>query len=83
MGMGSVSVGAWIAQLALPVLLLVGWMRDELGPKGAGVCLALAAAAWFGLPRLIPNGEWFVTPALALLDIALVLVVFKGDLRIG
>lgn len=81
--MGSVSVAAWIAQLAFIVVLLVGWMREELGPKSASVFIALGLLAWFGVPRVVPNGHLFVTPALALLDIALVLIVFKGDLRIG
>lgn len=38
--------------------------------------------AWFGLPLLSRGAGALVTPTLALIDIALVLVVFKGDVRI-
>lgn len=80
--MVTVGVAAWIARLAFPALLIVGWMRGELGPKAALVFVILGLAAWFGLPRLLPNGENYVTSALALLDVVLVLAVFKGDVRL-
>jgi hypothetical protein len=81
--MGSVSVAAWIARLAFPILLLFGWMRGELTPKSTSVFVILGLIAWIGLPRIVPNGELFVTSALALLDVVLVLVVFKGDVRLS
>ncbi|HET9358300.1 MAG TPA: hypothetical protein VFO58_01035 [Vicinamibacterales bacterium] len=80
--MGSVGVAAWIAGIAFPTLLLIGWLTGELGPKAAAAFAILGAAAWIGLPR-IPNGAMLVTPALAVMDIVLVLVVFKRDIRIG
>ena len=46
------------------------------------VFVLLGLVAWIGLPRMVPNGALFVTSALALLDIALVFAVFKGDVRI-
>jgi hypothetical protein len=81
--MGSVSVAAWIARLAFPILLLSGWMRGELSPKRTGLFLVLGLVAWIGLPRIVPNGELFVTSVLALLDVVLVLIVFKGDVRLS
>ena len=80
--MGSVTVAAWIARLAFPALLIMGWLKGELGPKVLGLFVILGCVSWFGLPRLMPTGELFVTSALASLDIALVLMVFKGDVRI-
>jgi hypothetical protein len=80
--MGSIGAAAWIAKLAFLALLAWGWISRDLGRVGAAVFLVLAAAVWLGLPR-ISNGENFVTPALALIDIALVFAIFKGDLRIG
>ena len=80
--MGSIGVAAWIAKLAFLALLAWGWISRDLGRGGGTVFLVLGAAAWLGLPR-ISNGENFVTPALALIDIALVFAIFKGDLRIG
>jgi hypothetical protein len=79
---GSVGIGAWIARLAFPTLLLFGWARGELGPRSLTVFVLLGLSVWIGLPRLLPNGGDFVTSALAVLDIALVLIVFKGDVRI-
>jgi hypothetical protein len=45
------------------------------------IFVALGVFVWFGLPYL-PRGADFVTPALAVIDVALVFVVYKGDLRI-
>jgi hypothetical protein len=80
--MGSVGVAAWIAGIAFPSLLLLGWLTGELSPKATAIFAILGAAAWIGLPR-IPNGAMLVTSALAIMDIVLVLVVFKRDVRIG
>ncbi len=55
--MGSVSVAAWIARLAFPVLLLLGWMRGELSSRSASLFVVLGLITWIGLPRIIPNGE--------------------------
>ena len=77
-----IGIAAWIALLAFPVLLTWGVVSGELTRRRAAVFVALAVAAWVGLPRL-PYGEALVTSALAVIDIALVFAVFKGDVRIG
>ena len=46
------------------------------------VFLVLGAVAWIGLPYL-PRGGAYVTSAMALIDVALVFVVYKGDVRIS
>lgn len=79
--MGSITIAAWIAKLAFIALLALGIAYDEIGPRGAAVFLVLGAGAWFGLPRV--GGEALVTSVLAVVDIALVFVVFKGDVRLG
>lgn len=78
----SAGIAGWIARLAFPALLAIGWLHGDLGPKGTTLFVFLGLAAWVALPRLVTNGADFITPALAILDIALVLVVFKGDVRI-
>ena len=78
----SVGIAAFIARIAFPALLVVGWVRGDLGPRTTAVFVVLGLAAWIALPRLVPNGDAFVTSALAVLDIALVFVIFKGDVRI-
>jgi hypothetical protein len=82
MPMGSISVAAWLARIAFPVLLAIGVWSGDLGRRTAGVFLALGLAAWIGLPRF-EDGAGFVTPSLAILDVALVLAIFKRDIRIG
>ena len=80
--MGAIGVAAAIALLALPTLLVWGWLSGELGLKAITVFAFLSVAVLIGLPR-VPHGDNFVTSALAVIDIVLVLAVFKRDVRIG
>ena len=73
---GSPAIAAWIAQMAFWVLLTLGVFYAELGRRSAAVFLALWALGYFGLPSVI------ISPYIALLDIALVWLVFKGDVRL-
>ena len=72
---------AFIAQCAFWVLLVIGWFRDELGPKGIGVAVVLFFAGRLGI-AYVPHGASLVQSWAAILDIALVFVVFKGDVRL-
>jgi hypothetical protein len=78
----TVGVAAWIARLLFVVLLVLAVARQDLGWRGGVIFAALGAFAWFALPYTVPGGGSYVTSALAILDIALVFVVFKGDVRI-
>ena len=79
--MGAVGLAAWIAMLLFPALLIVGALRGDIGRMGLVAFLVLGLIVWVALPRLVPFGAAYVTPALAVLDIALVFTVFKGDVR--
>jgi len=79
--MGAVGIGALIATLAFPILLVWGWVTGQLGPKAITAFMVLGVAAYLGLPR-VPHGSDFVMSAMALIDVALVFAVFKGDVRI-
>ena len=79
--MGSVGAAAWIAKLVFVGLLIVGGVSGELRARGIAVFLILGALAWIGVPYL-PRGADFAASALAVIDIVLVLVIYKGDLRI-
>ena len=81
--MGSPQIGQLIAVVAFPTLLLLGYFSEELRPKWIAVFAILGVAAWIGLPRLPPSGGYLVGPVLGILDIVLVLMVFKRDIRIG
>jgi hypothetical protein len=75
--MGSIAVAGWIAIIGFWVLLVYGWAFDELHAPAITVFLLLWALARFGLPLFGADG-FFIT-AVALLDIALVFIIFKGD----
>jgi hypothetical protein len=62
-------------------LLAYGWMHDEIGAKGIGAFTTLWVAGLYGLPY-VPYGESMFSSFVAVLDIALVFLVFKGDVRI-
>lgn len=80
--MGSPALAAWIAHVAFWVLLARGWMAGELGIRGAIIALSLWLTAYIGLPFLLPYGPGLFSSFVAVVDIALVFVIFKGDVRI-
>lgn len=62
------------------VLLAAGWMLDELHVRGAAVFVLLWLAGFAG-SRFVFSGMLF-TPYVAVLDVALVFAIFKGDIRL-
>jgi hypothetical protein len=79
---GAPAVAAWIAQFAFWVVLAVGVFSGELGRRSIVTFVVLWAAGYFGLPRLSAYGGLFVPPYIAVLDVAIVWMVFKGDIRL-
>ena len=79
---GSPAIAAWIAPLVFWALLPVGVLAAELRPRTAVVFVVLWSAGYVGLPYLGTLGALFVTPYVALLDILLVLAIFKGDVTL-
>jgi hypothetical protein len=79
---GAPAVAAWIAQFAFWVLLALGVFYGELSRRSIVTFVALWTVGYFGLPRLSADSGLFVPPYIAVLDIALVWIVFKGDLRL-
>lgn len=77
---GSVGLAWLIAQLTFWVLLVIGGLTGELSPRAIGICVLLWIAGYYGFPAL-SLGLLF-PPFLTVLDIALVFMVFKGDVRI-
>lgn len=75
-------VGAWIAQVAFWVLLLLGVGHGALSRKSVAIFVALWLVGYAGLPRLSALSGMFNTPYVAVLDIVLVFVVLKGDVRL-
>jgi hypothetical protein len=80
--LGSVGVAGWIAQIAFWVLIVLGIVYGDLSKKAAGMFVALWLVGYVGIPHI---GWWagsLVMSWVAVLDIALVFVVFKGDVRV-
>jgi hypothetical protein len=80
--MGSSVVAAWFAHAAFWALLACGLWLGELRLRSAVILLVLWFACYLGLSHF-PNGGAFVAPFVAVLDIGLVLAIFKGDIRIS
>jgi hypothetical protein len=80
---GTPLITAWIGVVAFWCLVAWGMASAELSRRTVGVFLALWLLAYVGFDYLpVPYAAMF--PAfVALLDVALVLIIFKGDLRIG
>jgi hypothetical protein len=78
---GSPGIAAWVAQAAFWMLLVLGWVFGELQVKVTLTFLGVWIAALLGLPH-VPHGAALFPSLVALLDIALVLVIFKGDIRL-
>jgi hypothetical protein len=79
---GSPLVGAWIAQIAFWLLIAFGINAGALNKKQVAGLVALWLVGYLGLPRLAWWTWPFVTSWVAVLDIVLVFIVFKGDVRI-
>ena len=78
---GSPAIGAVLALWGFWALIAVAWARTGLGPWGVLVFVLLWIVGYVGL-RTVLYGSLF-TPYVAVLDIALVFVVFKGDVRLS
>lgn len=77
----SAGIAALIAHVAFWVLLACGWFRDELGPRAIAVFVLLWMGGMFGLP-LVAYGSAMFPSFVAVLDIVLVFIIFKGDVRL-
>jgi hypothetical protein len=80
---GSPAIAAWIAHAVFWGLVLYGWAAGELSPKRITVFLLLWLAGDVGLPYA-PYGpaRSMFSSFVAVLDIALVFMIFKGDVRL-
>jgi hypothetical protein len=75
---GSPAIAALFAQLAFWALLFWGWATGEIQTRGIVFFVALWLAAYVGMPY-VAYGAALFPPVVALIDIILVLVIFKGD----
>jgi hypothetical protein len=79
--MGSPAVAAFIAQVAFWALMAVSILSGELRGRSCGVFLSLWLIALVGEPY---RPYWLpFSTCVAVLDIALVFAVAKGDVRLS
>jgi hypothetical protein len=72
------SAFGWIAHITFWVVLVIGWMTDEIAPAWAALLIVIWLLGSFsGLNLYVP-----FTSLLALLDIVLVFIVFGGDVQL-
>ena len=81
--MDSPVIASWLAQPAFWVLIVVGVNVEALSRRAAATFVALWLAGYLGLPRIAWWTASFVTSWVAALDIVLVFIVFKGDVRLS
>ena len=77
---GSATIGAWVALIAFWLLLGLAWAFDEIRLAGRLAFVALWLAVNLTL-RVLGASDLF--PAIvALIDVVLVLILFRGDIRL-
>ncbi len=79
---GAPLIGLWIAHGAFWVLLVFASSREALRGRGVGLFVVLWVVGYVGVPRIAWWTGSMLASYVAILDIALVLIVFKGDVRI-
>ena len=81
--MGSAGVAGWMAHIAFWFLLVYGCAVGELRARGSGLFLVLWLVGLFGLPQVpYPPVQAMFSSYVAILDVALVFAIFKGDVRL-
>ena len=80
---GSASIAGYAAFVLFWAILGIGAAFGELGWRGVLTFVLLWVCGVYGLPHLYSAGGFLVTPYIAVLDIVLVFIVFKGDVRLS
>ena len=79
--MGSAAIGGTLAQLAFWILVVWGYFSGDIRVRGLVIAIALWLVGNYALPY-VTYGAALITTYVAVLDIALVLLIFKGDVRL-
>jgi hypothetical protein len=78
--MGSSAAAALIAQVAFWLLLAFGWLTDEVRLRSGTIFLMLWLIGFLTFRYLVDAALF--SSYVAVLDVALVFLVFKGDVRL-
>ena len=80
--MGLAGLVPWLAHPMFVILLVAGWVSEEIGRVGLAILIALWLIGWIVFPRVFEMGNMLFPVFVAILDVVLVLIVFKGDVRL-
>ena len=75
----SAAIGALAAQIVFWAVLFIGWVTDELSPRESVLFAVVWIAAYVASAHL-PQGDYQFSSFVALLDVVLVLLVFRGNI---
>ena len=78
MGVGSIGVAAWIARIVFAIFVVEAIVQERF--RIALGATAVVIVGWLALSRF--NAD-LVTPFVAIVDIALVLVIHGRDIRLN
>jgi hypothetical protein len=70
-----------LGQVTFWVLIIWGWAADGLSVTVRVTFVALWIAGYVLFPYF-PNGDWWFAPYVAVLDIILVFIVLRDDVRL-
>ncbi len=79
--MGSSAVAAWTAHIVFWILVVWAWATESLSVRAA-VIVSLLWIVPFVCLDFVPMAAPFFSPYVAVLDIILVFVLFRGDVRL-
>ena len=79
--MGSVGIAAWISHIVFWVLILWGYLTESLSLRGSIIFAMLWLVPNVSL-SFVPSAAPFFSPYVAVLDIVLVFLLFRGDVRL-
>ncbi len=80
---GSPGIAGLMAHVAFWAILGIGAIFGEVSRRALVLFVLLWSVGVFGFERLSPAAAPLVTAYVAILDIALALIVFKGDVRLS
>jgi hypothetical protein len=79
--MGSPAIAAWIAHIVFWILVVWGWATEGLSARASVFVALLWIVPFFGLDYVSWAAPFF-SSYVAVVDIVLVFVLFKGDVRL-
>ena len=80
---GTPVAAAWIAHIVFWALLSLCFFIGSMSNRSIWTFIVLWLLGYLGMPRLGASGGPLIAPYVAVLDIVLVLVVFRGDVRLS